>query len=350
MLALVILVAGIIAVVVILALRPKTPTVPPPHPPPPPVVHHTTVDPGIYVTGGYTSGVTTNPSTRVFKYDPANGWKEFMHMNYGRARHTAAALGKSLCVVGGDNVNGFGKVPEFEQFDDGNVNWTTVPRGNKAVSGCVGASLLIEGTSKFFIAGGYTPSSAPVNTTYYYDDSASKWKAGPPMNKHRTYAAGAVHNNNKLFITGGNVPQSNEDGFLRASNTVEYYDASASSGTWKMVQKTMSTPRIGHGAAVVGNILYIIGGMHASAPQNTVETYDIENDRWGHVGSLNEARMYFATAVLNDKIYVIGGQNRAGANVGSCEMFDPGTAQDGWTILTDNIGATLASCTAVVVQ
>jgi N-acetylneuraminic acid mutarotase len=102
--------------------------------------------------------------------------------------------------------------------------------------------------------------------------------------------------------------------------------SAVSPNSW--TEKTpMQVARSSLGVAVVDGKIYAIGGTTYTAPStggavSTNEMYDPETDTWVFKASMPTARAYFATAVFDDKIYCIGGSG--GVN----EVYDPKT--DTW--------------------
>jgi N-acetylneuraminic acid mutarotase len=95
----------------------------------------------------------------------------------------------------------------------------------------------------------------------------------------------------------------------------------------------MPTPRWGHSSAVVNGKIYIIGGG-TSEPDltvlSTVEEYDPITDTWTRKADMPTARgwMSRSSAVVNGRIYVIGGIDGVD-RLPTVEEYDPAT--DTWT-------------------
>ena len=72
----------------------------------------------------------------------------------------------------------------------------------------------------------------------------------------------------------------------------------------------MRSPRWSLGVAVLDNKIFAIGGSHnVEQFANTVEVYDPELDFWERsIAPLNFGRRCFGVAVVNDSIYVVGGR------------------------------------------
>jgi len=60
-----------------------------------------------------------------------------------------------------------------------------------------------------------------------------------------------------------------------------------------------------------------------------MEEYDPETDKWTKKAPIPTARDWFATSVVNGKIYAIGGWTPGGVIVPTVEIYDPET--DTWT-------------------
>ena len=102
---------------------------------------------------------------------------------------------------------------------------------------------------------------------------------------------------------------------------------------------TLSVARRSISTAVLNGTLYAIGGCWdrysasgAYIPQaySRVEAYDTVLNKWTLKDSLRNARYECVSAVVNGKIYVIGGRGNRGAYVNTIEEYDTGTYK--WVI------------------
>jgi N-acetylneuraminic acid mutarotase len=92
----------------------------------------------------------------------------------------------------------------------------------------------------------------------------------------------------------------------------------------------------------VNGILYAFGGLDSSQiPVNTNWAYNPKTDTWTERAPMPTARHHVASAVVDGKIYAIGGRilgngvpsediDEAVSNLNNNEMYDPQT--DSWTI------------------
>jgi N-acetylneuraminic acid mutarotase len=139
-------------------------------------------------------------------------------------------------------------------------------------------------------------------------------------------------------------------------NTLCYivFSADLSENTWT-AKTSMPTPRVGFGVAVVNGKIYAIGGTVGGADYhwlNTVEEYDLATDNWTTKAFMPTARAYFGVAVFQDKIYVIGGyagwdENKSVSVVCAVnEVYNPAT--DTWETKTPMPTEREGACASVV--
>jgi N-acetylneuraminic acid mutarotase len=109
---------------------------------------------------------------------------------------------------------------------------------------------------------------------------------------------------------------------------------STRAATWTQ-KADMPTARWAHSSAVVDGKIYVIGGLMSEPsflngkPISAVEEYDPATDTWTRKTDMPEARGYLhgsSLPVVDGKIYAIGGGNPASARV---DIYDPAT--DTWS-------------------
>ena len=92
----------------------------------------------------------------------------------------------------------------------------------------------------------------------------------------------------------------------------------------------MPTPRMGIHANAVDDRIYVIGGdqiIAGSVPSGLVEVYDPSTDTWTRKADMPTARGFFGTAVVDGKIYAIGGSpnmNEHDPGIAVVEVVRPG--------------------------
>ena len=89
-----------------------------------------------------------------------------------------------------------------------------------------------------------------------------------------------------------------------------------------------------HGAAVVNGRIYVIGGAgEDNKPFGSVEVYDPATGTWAARANMPTARGLFGTSAVGGTIYAIGGTTRGRDKLAVVEAYD--TATDTWTRRAD---------------
>ena len=147
------------------------------------------------------------------------------------------------------------------------------------------------------------------------------WRIGP--------AATAVKG--KIYLIGGFDHHKNLGGRAPALSRVDVYDTQTN--TWHTVAK-MPTPRVAPQAAAFSNKIYVFGGYDRKGPggtsryKKTVEMYDPQTDTWVKKRDMPTLRHAFMSAVVDGKIYLIGGSVHdkkldRDVAIGLVEIYDP---------------------------
>lgn len=96
---------------------------------------------------------------------------------------------------------------------------------------------------------------------------------------------------------------------------------------------SMSVTRSDFAAATVSGKIYVFGGKESAGANDTtagilasIEMYDPATDQWTVVGQMSTQRRNMGVAVVNQKIYVIGGGMKDGTQIALVEEFDPVTS------------------------
>lgn len=126
--------------------------------------------------------------------------------------------------------------------------------------------------------------------------------------------------------------------------------AGADENSWTSLEP-MPTARSGLGVAVVNGKIYAIGGLNNDAQLAVNEEYNPVTDTWTTKTSMPTARSGFAVAVYQNKIYCIGGttgdrDNLVSGFTGVTEVYDPAT--DNWATMKPMPTARADLCADVV--
>jgi hypothetical protein len=152
--------------------------------------------------------------------------------------------------------------------------------------------------------------SAIAGTVFGYAAEDS-WVSKAPMQQARNCRIAVV--NERIYAIGGDNLAINE----------EYNPAN---NTWTF-KTPMPTPRDDFGIAVLQNKIYCIGGQNGNGVTAINEVYDPENDSWETMASMPTPRSGLQANVVNGKIYLIGGVAN-GYALTLNEVYDPKT--DSW--------------------
>ncbi|XP_071649281.1 kelch-like protein 5 [Temnothorax longispinosus] len=98
--------------------------------------------------------------------------------------------------------------------------------------------------------------------------------------------------------------------------------------TWSTLPP-LNVPREDLGVAVLGGLLYAVGGRQSNSYLNAVERWDPGTGRWSLICPMSAQRSGVGVAVLNDKLYAVGGRGNISSCLDTVECYDPHTNK--WT-------------------
>jgi N-acetylneuraminic acid mutarotase len=166
------------------------------------------------------------------------------------------------------------------------------------------------------VTGSYPYSGGVEGLNEEYDLSSNTWTYKTPMPTPMSEFGIAVYNN-KIYCMKDNVNQ--------------VYDPITD--TWEN-RTAMPTPRLSLSANVVDGKIYIIGGYDRSLPYGgdataINEVYDPETDTWSTKAPMLAEKSDYASAVIEDKIYIIGGGSLSQPLLTVTQIYD--TKTDSWS-------------------
>ena len=171
------------------------------------------------------------------------------------------------------------------------------------------AMAMLDG--KLYAAGGEREADeAPDNSVERYDLETKAWEAVAPMATARISHAMTVLDS-RMYTVGGHT--NDYEGLLSYLTSVERYDPATNA--WEAVAP-MATARCTFAVAVLDGKLYAVGGYNLDDGNlSSVERYDPALDVWEAVAPMAVRRIAFGVAVLGGKLYAVGGQFVAGGEV-----------------------------------
>ncbi|MFB5763846.1 Kelch repeat-containing protein [Paenibacillus medicaginis] len=167
-----------------------------------------------------------------------------------------------------------------------------------------------------------------LRTTTIRAAEANEWVQLNDITEARTAAAVAAVDN-KIYIFGGS---SSGDLAINGAKTNTTYVYDVTENRWGK-KTNMPTARAAATAAVVNGKIYVIGGYNTINNQlvrtNVVEMYDPKTDTWEKKAPLHIERSWAGSTVSNGLIYVFGGGQNNDTALKSVEVYDP--TLDQWT-------------------
>eukprot|EP00041_Stephanoeca_diplocostata_P008607 m.127039 g.127039 ORF g.127039 m.127039 type:complete len:516 (-) comp17404_c0_seq1:223-1770(-) len=238
-----------------------------------------------------------------------------------------------IVTVGGEDDNG--PSAQIQLYDPIVNRWTeagTLPHSLDAH-----ATAFLDST--IFISGGCDASGAKQAAVYAFDPHTRRCEVHSMMNfprcRHKHVVVGS-----KMMVIGGLISKSKHDtantrgvsrhravsasdGHNSLPTFVEHYDNTTASWVGSSTQEVY---RYGFGTAVLGNDLYVVGGLALNGARTAdVRRYNAATDTWSSVAPLQQPRAYVAVAVLHGRIYAIGGNDVCNHPTDTVEIYDPVT-------------------------
>lgn len=266
------------------------------------------------VLGGWTTAGTDKVATdRVWRVVNSR-WVELPHMLQPRAAAAAAVVGDRIIVTGGVGANG-ALLSTTEVFDGD--SWSLgapIPTPRQMLAAASDGKLV-------YAVGGANRNS-DLTTVEGYDPAAKIWTSLPDLSHPRTDLGVAIADRRLVAVGGVSSGQ--------VLNSVSALDLVTK--TWSDLPN-MQTARHGMAVDAVDNSVYAIGGSTVAGDGGAIssaETLKLPTRKtqpaaqWRTLPDAPTARLMTAWAVLNDKIWVMGGL-RNGAVLQTVENYDPNT-------------------------
>jgi DNA-binding CsgD family transcriptional regulator/N-acetylneuraminic acid mutarotase len=169
---------------------------------------------------------------------------------------------------------------------------------------------------EIFVPGGETQDGQPTAVLEIFDIRADAWRSGAQLPEPLSrYALAAFEGN--LYLFGGWNGKS-------VSQKVYAYDPAED--TWR-VQTSLPVPVENSAAAAVSGKIYLIGGDDGQQAADSVWAYypnrgDNDESAWVEKPALPAARSGLKAAVLNNSIYISGGEQNENSQSESILRFN----------------------------
>lgn len=170
---------------------------------------------------------------------------------------------------------------------------------------------------KLYVAGGllrFPPQSDNMTTAVQvYDPQTNSWQAGTPLCAKVMGGAGATRGD-VLYLAGGF-----NTGMTPLNSVLAY---NTQTGSCSQVG-TLVTARSRVNAAIIENRLYIAGGDGTSGSLDTIEEVNLDTGKSSIRRTVPQPLSAPGIAAYGSKIYIMGGGNTSGAPVATAYAYDP---------------------------
>lgn len=221
---------------------------------------------------------------------------------------------------------------QLEAFDPSTNTWQQLASAPARLSE---AAVATDGTN-IYVAGGYVtdPSgqqSFATAGTWRYDTIANTWSSFVPLPQARGVGAMVLLNHQLHFIGGSDINR---------NDCTDHWVLDLTSANPQWVASTaLPTGRNRFGAAVLDGKVYVVGGQtgfdNSAIPRADVYVWDPQNPTsWTTAASLPIARSHLGAAVftIGDHLIVAGGDSSPGNFLENVTAYNP--TSNAWTELT----------------
>ena len=272
-------------------------------------------------------------------------WKERKPSPFARVESPAAVVDGKLYLFGGftEDLQASNQVDVYDPSADSWARLKDMPTGVTHLNPAQ------DGATIWFAGGFKGRHPGPVTTEVWkYDSSSDSWTTGPPLPERRG-GGGLAIAGRKLHYFGGCEADRNTD-------SGDHWSLSLDGGTEWQREADLPDPRGHVSAAVLDGKIYALGGDHGhditQIDVDSCHRFDPATGEWSAIASLPDGRSHFesSTIVYDGRILVVGGRcnsSRPPRNVvGDMLEYDP--VADRWQVVGELPGKVLAPVAVIV--
>ncbi|EDQ92316.1 uncharacterized protein MONBRDRAFT_4775 [Monosiga brevicollis MX1] len=259
--------------------------------------------PSLVVLGG--DGMHGIARSVQYYHNGSQAWVHLPETTQARLRSACAVVENRIYVFGGDHAHGTAEMldPLVHQ------EWQPIAPSKFCVAGS--AASVVGG--QVYLLGGVSPEQRVLDWAARYDPIANTWHACAPLPSPVCMHGQTVIADRYIVVVGG------VDGDRKASRGAAVYDTHRDS--WHPLPQLL-TPRSRCQAVTLSGIVYVLGGLSASAAAlNAVETLptrtilacisSLRDHKWRLGNPMLQARYNFAAVTIFDRIAILGGSSPA---------------------------------------
>lgn len=271
---------------------------------------------------------------------PSPAWSKAAPAGVARQELYPEVLNGRIYVAGGLLSPNTGYSAHFEAYDPVQDRWTrlaTLPEARHHIA------LAAEGGVIYALGGfsGGFPRWQAQAEVFVYDPAADRWRTGVPLPAPRTEGVTAAVQG-KLYVIGGRVranAQASHFNDHEDTTLTEVFDIST--GRWSRATAA-PTARNSAASAVIDGKIYVVGGRQAIKQPDgslrqvnvpTLEVFDPATGQWTTRAPMPQAQGGLAAAAHAGKLFVFGGEQWVPEQRVFSEswVYDP--AADRWSAL-----------------
>ena len=267
-------------------------------------------------------------------------WSRAADASVARQEIYPTALDGKIYIAGGVLSEKPGFTAAVEAYDVTSDTWKTLaplPEGRHHIA-------LAPADGRIYGLGGFSgeiPHWSAHDDVFVYDPTLDRWSKGPAMPQARAEGISAAIDG-KIYVIGGRTPSRPDAAHFRDHADTSRGDVlDVRSGTWKRLADAPSA-RNSAAAAVIDKKIYVVGGRQLRKQPDgsqqtvnvaTLEVYDPATDRWETRAPLPLAQGGLAAASHGGKLYAFGGEQFVPERKVFAEgwVYDP--ALDQWSAL-----------------
>ncbi|KAJ3490764.1 hypothetical protein NLJ89_g11405 [Agrocybe chaxingu] len=272
----------------------------------------------LYLFGGL---VRESPRNDVYQFSTTTNSASLFHTTgvapSPRMGHASALVANVVIVWGGD-TNTDPNSKATDKHDNGlyllnlkTQEWNLLEVSGPAPVGRYGHAVTMVGT-KFFVFGGQVDGEF-LNDLWAFDlnslKTRSAWEQWEPVTSERPAQRTGhvcITFEDQIIVFGGT------DGKYHYNDTWSF---NLQTRRWTELQCIgfIPSPREGHAAAIVGNVIYVFGGRGVDGKDlDDLAAFKISNQRWymfQNMGPSPSGRSGHAMASIGTRVFVLGGES-----------------------------------------